>query len=299
VKLSGDTRYPELLAVNGMVVGPGMIPVQAGIDELQNGGTAADCSVAGLVVGGLMNGWRSATISLNVLVHAGGRSSPIEINIPSVPLASLLHGAHALLNRAGSRSLYDLALSALRYSSGDGGSTFSCASLNLGLDGEADLAVLLRKPEDVGMVKDVQLWRQPPQSEAEGLTWIGGDVQSGKSIHLAAVDHRGMAVSMILSAGEHNTDPSQSTFERMHCMAIREGQVCLVCGVTGRGPAGTLSNFLTNLLNKVMGVQQAVEVSYTSTTGERNAVGAIAIDRNRGVLIGGQDPGRGSYVAGY
>ena len=124
----------------------------------------------------------------------------------------------------------------------------------------------------------------------------------------------------------------ESCDEAFHTIVLRDGRATLVAGETGSGRSQVLKQFLDNHLVLGMGVQSAVEATRTPASDKSQAlpevghrrqvpgtlqqegrtvtsglwpttiqdrVGAIAIDRRHGLLIGGQDAERGGSIAGY
>lgn len=101
------TRYSPIFAPNGMVIAGSALPAQAGIDVLQNGGSAVDGAVAALAT--LLNSeFRPEPGTLLAIIWAGA-------NQPVLGLAHRCEGAdevvaqlHVIVGRFGVRSLYDL-----------------------------------------------------------------------------------------------------------------------------------------------------------------------------------------------
>jgi hypothetical protein len=108
------TRYSPILAPNGLVVSGSMPASQAGIDVLENGGTAIDATVAALAAGVVVaesppNGkW-----ALSGMIVDGFEARPELFSWMGTDLSEVLAAWHSALTRLGSRSLYDLVRPAL------------------------------------------------------------------------------------------------------------------------------------------------------------------------------------------
>ncbi len=246
----------------------------------------------------------------------------------SASTGSLLAVWHSLLKRYGHRSLYDIALDALRYATHipDLGRSGEPIAVSPTAQGEArdDYIRQLAASETLRDRDDGHPWRAAIQSESAGLSWVerapevlssfevereeinssaqlsATDVQT---LHAGAVDHWGTAVSMILTSGTPEDAGTTMLYSPSHYLALSQGEPALLCGQTGRGDGLVLSRVLSNILADGMGVQEGVEAAALSHRSddvhEEVATTIIAIDRTRGLLVGGQSPGKDGRVAGY
>jgi gamma-glutamyltranspeptidase len=307
-----------------MVAGAHALGVQSGLHVLQNGGTAADACVASAAVGALLTGFPTAGISIDIVAYPGRHNCPLAIHEQSASTGSLLAVWHSLLKRYGHRSLYDIALDALRYATHipDLGTSGEPVAVSPTAQKEArhDYIRQLGTSETLRNRDDGHLWR----AESAGLSWVerapkvlssfevereeinssaqlsATDVQT---LHAGAVDHWGMGVSMILTSREPDDASTTIVHFPSHYLALSQGEPALLGGQTGRGHGLVLSRVLSNILAEGMGVQAGVEAAAVSHRSddvhEEVATTIIAIDRTRGLLVGGQSPGKNGHVVGY
>jgi len=106
--VSGLTRYPVILAPNGVIASGSMAAGQAGLDVLESGGTATDAAVASLAVALAHDGLPGPDWTMSFLVASSWDLAPETALATGHDPADALVVWHSLLDRFGTRSLYDL-----------------------------------------------------------------------------------------------------------------------------------------------------------------------------------------------
>ncbi len=260
------SRYLEILAPNGAITSPLPLATQAGVDILQNGGTAADAVAAAFCVMLVREaGLLMADVAIDGFIWD---PSPSVLNRVRFRGQGAVDGLASILMRFGTRSLYDLAREAESYGKSALGLAWSADTAFAGQLGELELKSLGHRGERAELLVDPCrpgdvsvsapsadeeevarelariLARESDQDLLSRLAKLAGPISTreratgevdaeASGVQSIAADHRGIIVSLAVSKREANSSPFQ-------VVICEDGYPVIWTGELGRNPLAAI-----------------------------------------------------------